>query len=157
MATTITTFLTYAHGAEDAAKLYAHTFDGKITSTTHYTKAGPLPEGSVMTVEFELFGRKYVALNGGDGFAFSDGVSLTVECDTQAEVDRYTEQLTAGGGELIACGWLKDRFGLRWQITPRTLMRLISDPDRATAGRVMQAMMTMKKIDIAELERAAKA
>jgi predicted 3-demethylubiquinone-9 3-methyltransferase (glyoxalase superfamily) len=156
MSTAISTFLTYTRGAEDAAKLYTHVFDGKIINTSHYTKGAPLPEGSVMTVEFELFGRKYTALNGGEGFAFSDGVSLTVECDTQDEVDRYTEQLTAGGGELIACGWLKDRFGLRWQITPRTLMRLLKDPDKAKAGRVMQAMMKMKKIDIAELERAAK-
>jgi predicted 3-demethylubiquinone-9 3-methyltransferase (glyoxalase superfamily) len=155
MPITITPFLTYAKGAEDAAKLYTSVFDGKIKNTTHYTKAGPAPEGSVMTVEIELFGQTYTLLNGGEYFSFTDGFSLAVLVDTQAEIDRFTEQLTAGGGELVACGWLKDRFGVSWQITPRALMRLLADPDRAKAARVAQAMMTMKKLDIAELEKAA--
>src|SRR5437870_7977420 len=124
MTTAISTFLTYAKGAEDAAKLYASVFDGKIKNTTHYGKDQPATEGSVMTVELELLGQPYTQLNGGDYFTFTDGISLSVACDTQAVVDRYTEKLTAGGGEVRDCGWIKDRFGVSWQITQRILMRL---------------------------------
>src|SRR5439155_25377667 len=106
-----------------------------------------------------LDGQRVVLLNGGDWFRgkLAEGVSLQVECDSQAEVDAYSDKLTAGGGEVGQCGWIKDRFGLSWQITPKVLMRLIADPDKAKAERVVKAMMTMKKIDIASLERAAAA
>ncbi len=152
----ITTFLTYNDQAEAAATLYTSVFkSSKITATSHYGDAAPMPKGTVMTVEFELDGQPYVALNGGSHFTFSEAVSLCVSCETQAEVDAYTEKLTAGGGAQGPCGWIKDRFGLSWQITPTILMTLIKDTDPAKASRVMQAMMKMQKIDIAAIKRAA--
>lgn len=152
----ITTFLTFAENAEAAAELYVSTFErSQITGTTRYG-GGPMA-GQVMTVQFQLDGQDYVALNGGPHFKFSEGISLLVDCGSQEEVDRYSEQLTAGGGQQGPCGWLTDRFGVSWQIIPRVLMQLMSDPDPAKAGRVMQAMMGMTKIDVAGLERAYRA
>jgi predicted 3-demethylubiquinone-9 3-methyltransferase (glyoxalase superfamily) len=154
---TITTFLTYAEGAEDAAKLYVSIFkSSKITRITHYPDVPVAPtKGGVMTVEFELDGHKYIALNGGSYFKFTEGISLNVECDTQDEIDTYTKKLTAGGGEQGPCGWVKDRFGVSWQINPRILSQYLSDPDAAKTKRVMEAMLKMHKIDIAALEAAA--
>lgn len=154
----LTTFISLADHAEDAAKLYSTVFKGsKLGATTRYGKNQPMPEGTVMTIELEIEGQPFVLMNGGEWFRgkVAEGVSFQVNCETQAEVDRYTEQLTAGGGEVGPCGWIKDRFGVSWQITPVQLMRLIKDKDPAKANRVMQAMMKMTKIDIAELERAA--
>jgi predicted 3-demethylubiquinone-9 3-methyltransferase (glyoxalase superfamily) len=141
--------------AEQAAEFYTSVFPGsKIVGVTRYGSAGPRPEGMVMTVEFELDGQKFVALNGGTDFSFSEAISFVVPCETQEEVDTYWNALSEGGEE-GPCGWLKDRFGLSWQITPTVLLRLIADPDAPKAQRVMAAMLEMKKIDIATLERAA--
>ena len=154
----ITTFLTYREGAEDAVKFYVSIFQrSRITRVTHYPDVPVAPtKGGVMTVEFELDGQRYIALNGGSYFSFNEGISLNVECDTQEEIDTYTEKLTAGGGEQGPCGWVKDRFGVSWQINPRILSQYVTDPDAAKAKRVMEAMLKMHKIDIAALEAAAK-
>ncbi|MFF3067796.1 VOC family protein [Kitasatospora sp. NPDC057904] len=152
----ITTFLWFDQQAEEAAAFYTSLFrDSRITNVTHYLDGGPAPAGSVMTVEFELDGRPYAALNGGPQFSFTEAVSLQVECDDQQEVDELWAKLTADGGQAGPCGWLKDRYGFSWQITPRVLLDLIADPDRAKAGRVMAAMMSMGKIDIRSLLAAA--
>jgi predicted 3-demethylubiquinone-9 3-methyltransferase (glyoxalase superfamily) len=141
--------------AQEAAELYTSVFpNSKIVEVTHYGSAGPRQEGMVMTVAFELDGREFVALNGGPDFSFSEAISFVVYCETQEEVDTYWEALSEGG-EQGPCGWLKDRFGVSWQVTPTALPRLLSDPDEEKAQRVMAAMLEMKKIDIAELERAA--
>jgi predicted 3-demethylubiquinone-9 3-methyltransferase (glyoxalase superfamily) len=141
--------------AEEAATFYTSVFPrSRIQEVTHYGPGGRREEGMVMTVEFELNGQKLIALNGGPEFTFSEAVSLHVSCETQEEVDAYWAALTEGGEE-GPCGWLKDRFGLSWQIDPVRLQELLADPDPARAERAMQAMLTMKKIDIAELERAA--
>ncbi len=142
--------------AEEAAKLYTSLFDdAKILNVSRYGEAGPGEPGSVMTVEFELEGQKFVGLNGGPAhYGFTEAVSFVVNCETQEEVDKFWDALTDGGEE-GPCGWLKDRFGLSWQITPTALPRLLTDPDREKANRAMNAMMGMKKLDIAELERAA--
>lgn len=151
----ITTFLTYATSAEEAAKLYVDTFENsRIVKTLRYGEGSPFPKGTAMTVEFELDGKTYVALNGGPHFKFSEGISLSVECETQEQIDRYTEKLLAGGGEQGPCGWLKDRFGVSWQVNPSILPKLLGDADPAKSGRAMAAMMTMKKFDIAALKRA---
>ena len=151
----ITTFLTYDNQAEDAAKLYVSVFkNSKIGKTTRYGEAGPAPKGTVMTVEFQLDGQEFIALNGGPHFKFTEAVSLSVDCKTQAEVDELSEKLTQGGGKQGACGWITDRFGLSWQITPTVLVQMIGDPDPKKSKRVMEAMMTMKKIDIAALKKA---
>jgi len=148
------TFLTYVDRAEEAANFYVSVFDNsRIGEVTRYGETGPGPKGSVMTVVFEIDGSEYIALNGGPHFTFSDGVSILVQCETQEEVDRYWEKLSEGG-QKIQCGWLKDKFGLSWQVVPRLLGQYMSDPDRARAQRVMAAMMEMKKIDIAGLKRA---
>jgi predicted 3-demethylubiquinone-9 3-methyltransferase (glyoxalase superfamily) len=118
-----------------------------------YTKAGPGPEGSAMTVQFELDGQKFVGLNGGPHFKFSEAISFVVNCQSQEEVDYYWDKLSAGGAE-IQCGWLKDKFGLSWQIVPSVLPELLSDPDPRKAQRAMQAMMGMKKLDINALKAA---
>jgi len=144
----ITTFLTYDDQAEAAARLYTTLFDGRITSTM------PGPNGTVFAVNFELMGTPYIALNGGPTFSFSEGMSLFVSCDTQAEIDRYWEKLTADGGKESRCGWLVDKFGVSWQIIPKKLGSLLGAQDREKAARAMQAMMKMQKLDIAELERA---
>lgn len=152
----ITTFLWFDGQAEEAATHYTSLFaDSRILDVSRYGEAGPGPAGSVMTVTFQLAGQRYIALNGGPLYAFTEAVSLLVDCADQAEVDRLWSQLSAGGQEQM-CGWLKDRFGLSWQIIPSALMELMQDEDRARAGRVMQAMLGMRKIDVAGLLRAAR-
>ena len=154
MTTSITTFLTYDTQAEEAAKLYTSILDGKIKDTTRYPAGGPMPAGSVISVTFELLGQTYIALNGGPTFTFSQGFSLMVQVDTQAEIDRLWEKLTANGGKAVQCGWLVDRFGVSWQIVPRQLGGLLSDRDRAKSGRAMKAMMGMQKLELAKLQAA---
>jgi len=144
----ITTFLTFKDQALQAAQYYTSTFkNSKITGQT------PGPGGTVMSVTFELDGQEFMALNGGPSFSFSDGISLFVSCETQGEVDELWAKLTAGGSE-TQCGWLKDQFGVSWQIIPTALMRLMSSREPGAAGRVVQAMLQMKKLDIAALQRA---
>jgi len=141
--------------AEEAAKLYVSVFkNSKIRKVTRYGDAGPAPKGTVMTVEFELDGQEFIALNGGPHFKFTEAVSLSVACKTQAEVDEFSEKLTVGGGNQSDCGWIRDRFGLSWQITPTILVEMLGDPDPKKSRRVMEAMLKMKKIDIAALKRA---
>jgi predicted 3-demethylubiquinone-9 3-methyltransferase (glyoxalase superfamily) len=150
----ITTFLTYVDQAEAAAKLYTSIFPrSRILSTNRYGKGAPVPEGTVMTVQFELDGQTYTALNGGPHFKFSEAISLVVSCDTQAEIDAYSDKLISGGGAQGPCGWVTDRFGVSWQIIPAALPKLMSG-DPARSARVMQSLMTMKKLDLHELERA---
>ena len=152
----ISPFLWFDTQAEEAANYYVSIFDNsRIVSTSRYSDAGPGPKGSVMTVEFELEGLSFIALNGGPQFRFNEAVSFSVDCGSQEEVDAYWDKLTADGGEPGPCGWLKDKFGLSWQINPRILGQLLSDPDRAKAKRVMEAMLKMSKIDIPALQRAA--
>jgi predicted 3-demethylubiquinone-9 3-methyltransferase (glyoxalase superfamily) len=153
--TKITPCLWFDTEAEEAARFYTSVFeDSRIVEVMHYGSAGPREEGMVMTVTFELAGQEFVGLNGGPDFTFNEALSLQVNCETQEEVDRFWAALSEGGSE-GPCGWLKDRFGLSWQITPTALPRLLTDPDREKANRAMNAMMGMKKLDIAELERAA--
>jgi predicted 3-demethylubiquinone-9 3-methyltransferase (glyoxalase superfamily) len=153
----ITPFLWFDTEGEDAARFYTSVFpNSKIGEIARYGSAGPRPEGTVMTVSFELDGQRFVALNGGPEFTFSEAVSFLVNCDTQDEVDSYWSALSEGGEE-GPCGWLKDRFGLSWQIVPNRLPELLADPDRERAQRVMEAMLKMKKIEVDELERAAAA
>jgi len=153
----ITTFLWYDNQAEEAVKLYTSIFkNSKITGTSRYGDAGPGAPGAVMTVNFELEGQQFIALNGGPLFKFTEAISLYVDCETQAEVDELWEKLSAGG-QKSRCGWLKDKYGLSWQIIPSILGKLLGDADRAKAGRVMQAMLQMDKIDIAKLKKAANA
>jgi predicted 3-demethylubiquinone-9 3-methyltransferase (glyoxalase superfamily) len=141
--------------AEEAAEFYTSVFpNSKIVEMTHYGSAGPRREGMVMTVAFEVDGQRFVALNGGRDFSFTEAISFVVYCETQEEVDTYWETLSEGGEE-GPCGWLKDKFGLSWQITPTALLRLLADPDTQKAQRGMAAMLEMKKIDIETLERAA--
>jgi predicted 3-demethylubiquinone-9 3-methyltransferase (glyoxalase superfamily) len=152
---TMTPCLWFDTQSEDAATFYTSVFaNSRITNVTHYGSAGPRREGTVMTVEFELDGKPFVALNGGPEFSFSEAISFQVDCETQEDVDSLWTTLSEGG-EQGPCGWLKDRFGLSWQIIPTTLPRLLNDPDEERAQRVMQAMLRMGKIEIAELERAA--
>ena len=140
---------------EEAAEFYTTVFpSSRILEVTHYGSAGPRPEGTVMTVSFELDGRPFIALNGGPEFTFTEAVSFEIECEDQEEVDRYWATLSEDGEE-GPCGWLKDRFGLSWQVVPRRLTELLTDPDEERGQRVMAAMLAMRKIDIAELERAA--
>jgi len=151
----ITPFLWFDTQAEEAAKFYASIFpNSKILSVARYGDAGPGPKGSVMTVEFELDGQRMIALNGGPHFKFTEAISLSVDCKDQKEVDRYWTRLSQGGQESM-CGWLKDKYGLSWQVTPGILGKLISDKDAKKAKRVMEAMLKMRKIDIAALKAAA--
>ncbi|HEY3266348.1 MAG TPA: VOC family protein [Armatimonadota bacterium] len=144
----IKTFLTFNDRADEAARFYTSVFkDSSIERTTH------TPDGGVLTVEFRLEGQDFVALNGGPYFKFTEGISLSVTCEDQQEVDYYWSKLTEGGEE-SECGWLKDPFGVSWQITPRQLMEAISDPDPEKSKRAIDAMMQMQKIDIATIERA---
>jgi predicted 3-demethylubiquinone-9 3-methyltransferase (glyoxalase superfamily) len=150
----IVTFLWFDNQAEEAVNLYTSIFkNSKITGVARNGEAGPGPKGSVMTMNFTLEGQEFIALNGGPMFKFTEAISLFVNCETQEEVDALWNKLTEGGQE-SQCGWLKDKYGLSWQIIPTTLMKLMSDPDREKAGRVMQAMLQMKKIDIAKLRQA---
>jgi predicted 3-demethylubiquinone-9 3-methyltransferase (glyoxalase superfamily) len=157
----ITPFLWFDNQAEDAAKFYTSIFkDSKIGRILRYgeevakVSASGQPAGSVLTIEFEIEGQKFVALNGGPQFQFNESISFVVNCETQKEVDYYWQKLSANGGEESACGWLKDKFGVSWQITPTVLIDMLHDKDAAKAERVMHAMLQMKKIDIAELKAA---
>jgi predicted 3-demethylubiquinone-9 3-methyltransferase (glyoxalase superfamily) len=142
---------------EEAAQFYTSVFpSAKLGEITRYGAAGPRPEGTVMTVSFELMGQEFLALNGGPEFTFNEAVSFQILCDDQEEVDRYWDTLSEGG-EQGPCGWLRDRFGLSWQVVPTALPRLLQQTDAETSQRVMQAMMGMKKLVIDELERAAAA
>jgi predicted 3-demethylubiquinone-9 3-methyltransferase (glyoxalase superfamily) len=150
----ITPFLWFDDQAEEAATLYTSLFpDSQINKVTRYGEVGPGKAGTVMTVDFELNGRPFVALNGGPHYTFSEAVSFVVNCETQEEVDRYWERLSEGGQEQ-PCGWLKDRFGLSWQVVPTVLVELLSDPDPEKSQRVMAAMLQMSKIEIEPLRRA---
>jgi predicted 3-demethylubiquinone-9 3-methyltransferase (glyoxalase superfamily) len=153
----ITTFLSFDHTAEDAAKLYTSLFAGsRIVSTLRTPEGTPgYVAGTVLTVEIEVAGQRFILMNGGSHFnKFTDSVSLSIDCESQSEVDDLSEKLVANGGKQGPCGWVTDRFGVSWQVTPRQLTRLMQDKDPAKAKRVMQAMLKMTKIDIAALERA---
>ena len=152
----ITTFLTYSDGAEEAAKFYVSLFEDSEITDVRYLEGTPSGD-HVALVFFRLAGLEYTAIDGGPGFPFTEAVSLAVSCEDQAEVDRLWEALTADGGEESMCGWLKDRFGLSWQIIPERMGELLSDPDPGRAQRAMQAMLQMRKIEVAELEAAADA
>ena len=150
--------LWFAAEAEEAAQFYVGLIpDSRIVETSYYIEGQHLPAGTALTVEFELGGRRYTALNGGPEFTFSEAVSIQLYCEDQAEIDRYWEALTADGGQESQCGWLKDQFGLSWQVVPRRLVELLADPDPGRSTRAMQAMLQMQRIDVAEVERAANA
>ena len=150
----ITPFLWFDGNAEEAVNFYASIFtNSKIVNICRYGEAGPGPKGSVMTVEFQLEGQDFIALNGGPQFKFTEAISFSVNCETQEEVDKFWEKLSDGGEE-GPCGWLKDRYGLSWQVNPTVLGEMLSDPDPAKAQRVMEAMLQMKKIDIKRLRQA---
>src|SRR5258706_16349235 len=156
----ITPFLWYDDKAEEAANFYASIFsNSKVLSVTRYSEAGAQaagrPKGSAMTVEFELEGQKFVGLNGGPHFKFTEAVSFVVNCETQEEGDYFWEKLTADGGAESQCGWLKDKYGLSWQIVPTVLAKLFKGKDASKSQRVMKAMLQMKKIDIAILKQAS--
>ena len=151
----ITTYLWFDREAEEAANLYTSIFkNSKILNVARYGDAGPGPKGTAMTVNFQLDGQEFIALNGGPMYKFTEAISLLVDCETQEEVDRLWNKLTADGGEQSMCGWLKDKFGLSWQIIPSALFRLMSDPDPEKSKRVIESMLQMKKIDVPALERA---
>jgi len=154
----ISTFLTFNNQAEEAARFYTSIFpNSKISRITRYPDLGPqspFKTGSVMTVEFTLDGREFTALNGGPQFTFGKGFSISVLCDTQQQVDEYWNKFVAAGGTPVACGWITDHFGVSWQIDPKLLIDMISDPDPAKAGKAMRAMITMVKIDSDQLEQA---
>jgi len=150
----ISPFLWFEGQAEEATKFYVSVFpNSRIKKTSRYGDAGPGPKGTVMVVEFELDGQTFIALNGGPQFKFTEAISFSVECRTQREVDEYWEKLSRGG-EPGPCGWLKDRYGLSWQVNPTILGKMLSDPDPSKSKRVMEAMLQMKKIDIAKLQKA---
>ncbi len=151
----ITPFLWFDKEAEEAVNFYVSIFkNSKIKSVSRYGDAGPGPKGSVMVVSFQLEGQDFTALNGGPVFKFTPAISLLVSCETQEEVDHFWEKLSAGGRK-DRCGWLHDKFGLSWQIVPKVLGKLMSDPDRAKSSRVTQAMLKMDKLDIAKLQQAS--
>jgi predicted 3-demethylubiquinone-9 3-methyltransferase (glyoxalase superfamily) len=153
----ITPCLWFDTRGEEAARFYTSVFpNSRIVDVAHYGEAGPRDAGTVMAVRFELDGQELVALNGGPEFTFDEAISFQIDCADQADVDRYTEALT-DGGEQGPCGWVKDRFGLSWQVVPARLMELIGDPDEARGQRAMAAMLEMRKIDIAAVEAAADA
>jgi predicted 3-demethylubiquinone-9 3-methyltransferase (glyoxalase superfamily) len=150
----VTPFLWFDGKAEEAARFYTSVFrGGKILDIMRYTEAGPRPKGEVLTVSFELFGQMFVALNGGPNYSFTPAVSFMIECETQEELDAYWDRL-ADGGKPIQCGWITDKFGLTWQITPSILLPMLQDTDKARATRVTRAMMEMVKLDFAALKRA---
>jgi predicted 3-demethylubiquinone-9 3-methyltransferase (glyoxalase superfamily) len=155
----ITAFLWFDDQAEEAVKFYTSIFkNSKVGRILRYSgeaaKASGRPVGSVLTIEFELEGQRFTALNGGPEFKFNESVSFVVSCETQKEVDYFWEKLTANGGHESACGWLKDKFGLSWQVTPTVLIEMLQDKDSEKAERVMNAMMQMQKIDIKTLKEA---
>ncbi|MFJ9663376.1 VOC family protein [Streptomyces sp. NPDC101219] len=150
-----TTCLWFDGRAEEAAHFYVSVFkDSHLGRVTRYPASGPGPEGSVLTVEFTAHGQKFVALNGGPEFTFSEAISFQIGCADQAEIDHFWDKLVEGGGSHGPCGWLKDRFGVSWQVTPTRLDDMIADPDPARADRAMKAMLGMQKLDLAELEKA---
>jgi len=156
MADSVRVCLTFNNRAEEAVKFYVSVFpNSRIVDMTRVeTEGGPIPKGKLLNATFELDGREFRAFDGGESFTFNQGISMDVVCKTQEEVDRYWSKLTSGGGEEVACGWLTDRFGVSWQIIPEALGRMLSDPKSGNADACMNAMMKMKKIDIATLERA---
>jgi predicted 3-demethylubiquinone-9 3-methyltransferase (glyoxalase superfamily) len=157
----LTINLWFKDQAEEAAKFYTSVFpNSSIVTVAHYPDAGQeitgQKPGSVMTVEFNLDGQPFLALNGGDaGFSFNESISFIIDCETQEDIDHYWDALTADGGQEVQCGWLKDKYGVAWQVVPPILDQLLSDPDKDKANRVMEAMLKMKKIVIANLEAAA--
>jgi predicted 3-demethylubiquinone-9 3-methyltransferase (glyoxalase superfamily) len=151
----ITPYLWFKDQAEEAANFYTSLFkNSKIGDVSRYGEGGPGPAGQAMVVQFTLEGQEFYALNGGPEFSFTEAISFLVNCETQEEVDYFWTKLAENGGEESMCGWLKDRFGVSWQIIPSALGRLMGDPDPAKAGNVMQAMLQMRKIVIADLQRA---
>ena len=150
----ITPFLWFNDQAEEAVNFYCSIFkNSSVNKTSRYGEGGPGTPGQVMTMSFTLDGQEFIALNGGPMFTFNESVSFVVNCDTQEEIDHYWNKLTAGGSE-VQCGWLKDKFGLSWQVVPAALGKMASDPDKTKSGRMMQALMKMKKLDITALEKA---
>jgi predicted 3-demethylubiquinone-9 3-methyltransferase (glyoxalase superfamily) len=150
----ITPFLWFDNQAEEAARFYTSIFkNSRVLDISRYGDAGPGPQGTVMVAAFELEGQQFLALNGGPEFKFSEAVSFVVNCETQAEVDHYWDKLTEGGKPNV-CGWLRDKFGLAWQVVPTALSKMLQDKDRAKSQRVMKAMLQMTKIDIEGLRRA---
>jgi predicted 3-demethylubiquinone-9 3-methyltransferase (glyoxalase superfamily) len=156
MSNTVRPCLTFVDRTEEAVKFYVSIFpNSKVTQMEKVVdEGGPIRKGNVLSAIFELDGREFRAFDGGETFTFSEGISLDVTCKNQEEVDRYWSKLTAGGGEEGPCGWLKDRFGVSWQIVPVQLGQMLSDPRSGNSAAAMQAMLKMKKIDIAELEKA---
>lgn len=164
----ITPFLWFEKGAEEAVNFYTDLFsaaghDSKILTTTYYSDASAevsgMPSGTIMTVEFEIDGQKFVAINGGptsqeDGFKFTPAISFVINCKTQEEIDYFWEKFSADGGKPWECGWIKDKYGLTWQVTPEIWEKLLSDPDKEKSERVMKAMLKMKKIEIDKLLEA---
>jgi predicted 3-demethylubiquinone-9 3-methyltransferase (glyoxalase superfamily) len=151
----ITPCLWFDGNAEDAIEFYLSVFkDSKVLEITHWGNSDPEKEGKVLIAKFQLAGEEYLALNGGPQFRFTEAVSLTVDCANQEEIDYYWEKLTADGGEPGPCGWLKDKFGLSWQIVPSLIMEMLQDKDVDRSTRVMNALMDMHKLEIAELQRA---
>jgi len=151
----ITPFLWFDNNAEEAMEFYTSVFkNSKVGRVTLYPEGSPGPAGTVMIATFQIEGQEFAVLNGGPAFKFTEAISFVVNCETQEEVDEYWKKLTAGGGQEVECGWLKDKFGLSWQIVPSILVKLMGDKDREKAKRVMQAMLKMKKIDIEGLKRA---
>jgi predicted 3-demethylubiquinone-9 3-methyltransferase (glyoxalase superfamily) len=154
----ITPNLWFDTQAEEAAEFYVSVFpDASIVGVSRYGEGAPLPAGTVLTVDFELGGQRFTALNGGPAFTFSEAISLSIDAPTQTDIDYYWNTLTADGGEPSQCGWLKDKYGLSWQVVPPILGELMSGPDAARSARVMQAMLQMTKLNIAELQAAADA
>jgi len=152
----ITPNLWFDTQAEEAAEFYCSVFpNSKIINVTHYNDAGPRPAGMVLTVDFVLDGQEITAINGGPEFTFDEAISLLITCSDQEEIDRYWSALTAGGGQEGPCGWLKDKYGLSWQVVPDGMAELFADPDKGKAERAMKAMLGMKKIDVAALHAAA--
>jgi predicted 3-demethylubiquinone-9 3-methyltransferase (glyoxalase superfamily) len=155
----ITPFLWFDSNAEEAVNFYVSIFkNSKVEKVTRYneasSKAAGRAQGSVMTMEFQLEGQRFTAINGGPHFKFTEAISFVVDCETQEEVDYFWNKLTVDGGQESQCAWLKDKYGLSWQIVPRVLIEMIGDKDPQKAQRVMEAMLQMKKIDIATLQRA---
>jgi predicted 3-demethylubiquinone-9 3-methyltransferase (glyoxalase superfamily) len=151
----ITTFLWYDDDAEEAIRFYCSIFeDSKVLAETRWGEGGPVPKGTLMSARFQLAGQEFMALNGGPAFRFNEAISLFVHCNTQREIDELWEKLTSGGGEPGQCGWLKDKYGLSWQVVPGTLVEMLGDKDPTRARRVSDAMMQMGKLDLARLEQA---
>ena len=151
----ITTFLWFDGNAEEAANFYCSVFKNSRILNVVHSGDTPGPKGSVLVVDFELDGQNFTALNGGPQFKFNESISLVIHCDTQDEIDYYWEKLTSDGGQESMCGWLKDKYGLSWQVTPSILPELFRDDDQAKLDRVMKAVMTMRKLDIATMQKAA--